>query len=65
MAAADKKRIKILHADKFMNDVFKVKEGDIYTVVSEAHGEAKYGFLINTKNKKSIVVYRSEVEVIN
>jgi len=50
--------------DDFTKETFKVNIGDIYDIQHEAPGEKKYGYLINTKNKKSIVMYASQVELL-
>lgn len=59
-------KVKIKFVDDLLKDKFKIKIGDTYAVVAEGRQElsGKYGYLINTKNKLSIVVYANEVEVI-
>ena len=58
------KKVKIKSVDDFLSSKFKVKVKEIYPVVHEAQGESKYGYLINTKNESSIVMYAHEVDVI-
>jgi hypothetical protein len=59
-----KKRLKIVEVDDFTKDNFKVNVGEKYDIEHEAQGEKRYGYLINTKNKKSIVMYASQVELL-
>jgi hypothetical protein len=59
-----KKRLKIVEVDDFTKSTFNVNVGDEYDIEHEAPGEKKYGYLINTKNKKSIVMYASQVELL-
>lgn len=59
-----KKRLKIVEVDDFTKSTFNVNVGDEYDIEHEAPGEKKYGYLINTKNKKSIVMYTSQVELL-
>ncbi len=59
-----KKQIKIIEVDEFTNKNFKVEVGETYDVEHEAMGEKRYGYLINTKNGRSIVMYKSQVEEI-
>ena len=59
-----KKRLKIVEVDDFTKETFKVNVADEYDIEHEAPGEKKYGYLINTKNKKSIVMYASQVELL-
>ena len=61
---APKKRLKVVEVDDFTKETFKVNIGDEYDIEHEAPGERKYGYLINTKNKKSIVMYASQVELL-
>ena len=59
-----KKRLKIIEVDDFTRERFKVKVGEIYDVQHEAQGEKRYGYLINTKTKSSIVMYASQIELL-
>lgn len=59
-----KKRLKIIDVDEFTNKNFGVNIGEEYDIEHEAPGEKRYGYLINTKNKKSIVMYASQVELL-
>lgn len=59
-----KKRLKIIQIDEFTRENFKVNVGEEYDIENEAQGEKRYGYLINTKNKSSIVVYTSQVELL-
>jgi hypothetical protein len=59
-----KKRLKVVEVDDFTKEAFNVNIGDVYDIQHEAPGEKKYGYLINTKNKKSIVMYASQVELL-
>lgn len=59
-----KKKIKIESVDEFTAKEFKVKIGETYEVQSEAKGERKYGYLINTKNGRAIVMYEDQVTVL-
>ena len=59
-----KKRLRVIEVDDFTRENFKVNVGEEYEIESEAPGEKRYGYLINTKNKKSIVMYASQVELL-
>lgn len=59
-----KKRLKIIQVDDFTNEKFKVNVDEEYDIEHEAKGERQYGYLINTKNKSSIVMYASQVELL-
>lgn len=61
------KKLKILKASKFLTESFKIKVGDKYEIVKSQMNEdkpSKMTYLIYTKNKKAIVVYNEEVEVL-
>lgn len=59
-----KKRLKIVEVDDFTKETFKVNIGEEYDIEREGPGEKRYGYLINTKNKKSIIMYASQVELL-
>lgn len=60
----EKKRLKIIDVDYFTHEQFKVNVGEEYDIEGEAQGEKRYGYLINTKNKSSIVMYESQVKLL-
>ena len=59
-----KKRLRVIEVDDFTKEKFKVNVGDVYDIEHEAQGEKRYGYLINTKNKSSIVIYAQQVELL-
>lgn len=59
-----KKRLRVIEVDDFTKEKFKVNVGDVYDIEHEAQGEKRYGYLINTKNKSSIVMYAQQVELL-
>ena len=59
-----KKRLKIVEVDDFTKETFKVNIGEEYDIEREGPGEKRYWYLINTKNKKSIIMYASQVELL-
>lgn len=59
-----KKQVRVVNADNFSIEEFGIKNGDVYDVISEKSGEKKYGYLIYTKKNRAIVLYSTEVEVI-
>lgn len=59
-----KKRLRIVEVDDFTKETFKVNVGEEYDIEHEAPGEKKYGYLINAKNNRSIVMYANQVELL-
>ncbi len=61
------RKLKILKASKFLTETFKIKVGDKFTIVRSEQTidtPSRLGHLIYTKNKKAIIVYNTEVEVL-
>lgn len=58
------KQVKITNVDEFTKNEFKVDNGEIYNIDSEGRGEKLYGYCITTKEKRAIVMYAHQVEVI-
>ncbi len=58
------KQVKITNVDEFTKREFNVQNGEIYNVDNEGKGEKLYGYLITTKEKRAIVMYAHQVEVI-
>jgi len=61
------RKLKILKTSKFLTETFNVKIGDKYGIIRSQLNEdnpSKMTHLIYTKNKKAIVVYNEEVEVL-
>lgn len=58
------KRVKIINVDEFTKKEFNVNNGEVYNVDSEGKGEKLYGYCITTVEKRAIVMYAGQVEVI-
>lgn len=61
------RKVKIINLPDFVLEQFKIKLDDKFEVVRSQLNEdtpAKVGHLIYTKNKRAIVVYSDEVEVL-
>jgi len=66
MAVTTKKPkvVSVIKTDEFLQKYFDVTIGDEYKVVSEGKQESlKYGYRINTKNDRAIILYDNEVTV--
>ena len=59
-----KKRLRIVKVDDFTNEKFKVNVGEEYYIEHEMKGEVHYGYLINTKVKRPIVMYAHQIELL-
>ncbi len=59
------KKLRIIHADRFVREQYDIQQGEEYQVISEGQGEKKYGYMVNSKQGKPIVIYKEECVLID